>query len=147
MKPRRDPWKAQHELAHSHERGIANQGWVLVAFQDRRGRRKRTSTPLSNRVGRVDGGAMRYFVTPLALIVATAGAFACGSSPAAPTDPAIPGPETTQLVAALQRKGATVELAEIMPQSSMPFFSVRALRESNRRLCRRHPCVRVHHLA
>jgi len=72
----------------------------------------------------------------LALLVVAAGACACGSSPGTPRDPAVsgpevlslPGPETVQLVAALQRQGATAELAEIMPESSMPFFSTRAAR-------------------
>ena len=69
----------------------------------------------------------------VALIVTTASLFACGSSPVTPPDPAlpgtkIPGPETTQLLAALQRNGATADIAEIMPLSSMPFFSVPAVR-------------------
>ena len=55
---------------------------------------------------------MRSCVGLVALIVTTASLFACGSSPVTPPDPAltgteIPGPETTQLLAALHRKGAT----------------------------------------
>ena len=76
---------------------------------------------------------MRSCLGLVALIVTTASLFACGSSPVTPPDPAlpgtkIPGPETTQLLAALQRNGATADIAEIMSLSSMPFFSVPAVR-------------------
>jgi len=63
----------------------------------------------------------------LALIVTIAAALACDSSPAKPGNPAAPGPETIQLLAALQRNGATAEVAEIMRLEVMP-FSVPAVR-------------------
>jgi len=70
---------------------------------------------------------MRTCLKYTALIVTTAGLFACGSSPVTPGDLELPGPETKQLSAALQRKGATAEVAEIMPRDFMP-FSVPAAR-------------------
>ena len=76
---------------------------------------------------------MRFCLKLVVVIVTTASLLACGSSPVTPPDPAlpgtkIPGPETTQLLAALQRNGATADIAEIMSLSSMPFFSVPAVR-------------------
>src|SRR5207245_6552496 len=76
---------------------------------------------------------MRFCLKLVVVIVTTASLLACGSSPVTPPDPALPGtemqrPETTQLLAALQRNGATAEIAEIMPLRSMPFFSVPAVR-------------------
>ena len=75
---------------------------------------------------------MRFCLKLVVVIVTTASLLACGSSPVTPPDPALPGtemqrPETTQLLAALQRNGATA-VAEIMPLRSMPFFSVPAVR-------------------
>ena len=54
---------------------------------------------------------------------------ACGSAPTeTPEGAGRPGPETQALAMALQREGASVELAEIMPSSSHPYFSTPAAR-------------------
>lgn len=71
---------------------------------------------------------MRSFARLLAIATAAGCALACGSSGTGPTTPEVPGPETSQLIGTLRGQGATVEVAEVMPHSSMPFFSVPAVR-------------------
>ncbi len=54
---------------------------------------------------------------------------ACGSTPTeAPKAAQVPGPQTLTLATALQREGASVALAEVMPASSHPYFSAPAAR-------------------
>jgi hypothetical protein len=54
---------------------------------------------------------------------------ACGSTPAEiPKGTELPGPETRALATSLQREGASVTLAEVMPTSAHPYFSMPAVR-------------------
>ncbi len=54
---------------------------------------------------------------------------ACGSTPTeTPGGPELPGPETAALATALEREGASVALAEVMPTSAHPYFSTPAAR-------------------
>ena len=63
-----------------------------------------------------------------AAILSAACALACGSSPATPKTPEVPGPETSQLVGALRGLGASADVIEVLPESSNPFFTVPAVR-------------------
>ncbi len=69
-------------------------------------------------------------VGPAILLVAGVLVQACGSTPTQTPKGGteLPGPETLALATALQREGASVALAEIMPSSSHPYFSTPAAR-------------------
>lgn len=62
----------------------------------------------------------------LLTMAAAACALACSSSPSRPTTPEVPGPETSQLVAALRGLGASADVIEVQPESS--FFTVPSVR-------------------
>jgi hypothetical protein len=75
-------------------------------------------------------GAMSRLVSR-ATVVLLAGVLvaSCGSTPTeTPKGTELPGPETQALATTLQREGASVALAEVMPSSSHPYFSTPAAR-------------------
>ncbi len=64
-----------------------------------------------------------------ALLLAAALVPACGSTPVeVPRGTELPGPDTVALAAALERAGASVGLAEVMPTSAHPYFPTPAAR-------------------
>ena len=77
----------------------------------------------------VMGRAVSRPLSRVALLLAGVLAQACGSTPTeTPKGTELPGPETTALATALQREGASVALAEVMPASAHPYFSTPAAR-------------------
>lgn len=78
---------------------------------------------------RVAGSSRFLFVAVgAAAILSAACALACGSSPATPKTPELPGPETSQLVAALRGLGASADIIEVLPESSNPGLAVPSVR-------------------
>lgn len=66
---------------------------------------------------------------PAAVLLAGMLLQACGNTPVGvPKETELPGPETLALAATLEREGASVALAEVMPASAHPYFSTPAAR-------------------
>jgi hypothetical protein len=71
----------------------------------------------------------RSRLVPSVVLLAGVLVQACASTPTeTPNATELPGTETKALAAALEREGASVALAEVMPASAHPYFSTRAAR-------------------
>jgi hypothetical protein len=71
----------------------------------------------------------RSLLGPAVVLLVGVGLLACGSTPVEVAEGTeLPGPETEALAAALEREGASVALAEVVPTSAHPYFSAPAAR-------------------
>jgi hypothetical protein len=73
---------------------------------------------------RVKHSVLRGLVIALALLIS-----GCADTPVAPSGgQATSATQTSDILGALRREGATVSFAEVMPAASHPYFGVRAVR-------------------